>query len=509
MSRECHDSSARRAGPRGRHDAGVEVDATLVGELRRLREDMIALEREVEPRLTGRAPAAMPSLRNLLHYLALRRTDLRPLQDQLERRGLSSLGRAEAHALASVSAVLEVAERLRSNVEIEPGPDSRGAPSFDEGYARLAHNACALLGPEPEHRAVRVMVTMPSEAALDHALVRELVCAGMNLVRINCAHDDPDVWRRRIDNVRAAAREAGRPCLVEMELGGPKLRVGEGSAVADVFAGEELVLARRASGSDPRAFVCSLPEVLDDVRAGERIFFDDGKIAGVIQDVGPAGARVLVTQTKSKGGRIGPGRGINLPDSPLRLPALTRKDREDLAFAVKHADLVGMSFVQQRSDIEDIEHELAELAAPSHLGMLLKIETQRGFANLPRLLLEGVGRRPVGVMIARGDLAVECGYERLAEVQEEILWLCEAAHVPVVWATQVLERLAKKGLPTRAEITDAAMGERAECVMLNKGPHIVEALGLLDGILQRMHAHQRKKSARLRPLSVSRLVERD
>jgi len=103
-------------------------------------------------------------------------------------------------------------------------------------------------------------------------------------------------------------------------------------------------------------------------------------------------------------------------------------------------------------------------------------------------------------MIARGDLLVEIGYERLAEVQEEILWLCEAAHVPVVWATQVLEGLAQKGLPSRAEITDAAMGGRAECVMLNKGPHIVEAVRVLDSILQRMQAHQSKKSSRLRRL---------
>jgi pyruvate kinase len=110
-------------------------------------------------------------------------------------------------------------------------------------------------------------------------------------------------------------------------------------------------------------------------------------------------------------------------------------------------------------------------------------------------------RRPAaGVMIARGDLAVECGYERMAEIQEEILWVCEAAHMPVVWATQVLESLAKKGLPSRAEITDAAMGERAECVMLNKGPYLCDAVEALDDILQRMQDHQVKKSATLRRL---------
>jgi pyruvate kinase len=105
-----------------------------------------------------------------------------------------------------------------------------------------------------------------------------------------------------------------------------------------------------------------------------------------------------------------------------------------------------------------------------------------------------------GVMIARGDLAVECGFERLAEVQEEMLWACEAAHMPVVWATQVLENLAKTGRPSRAEITDAAMGVRADCVMLNKGPHILDAMRALDDILRRMQEHQSKKRPLLRAL---------
>jgi pyruvate kinase len=111
-------------------------------------------------------------------------------------------------------------------------------------------------------------------------------------------------------------------------------------------------------------------------------------------------------------------------------------------------------------------------------------------------------------MIARGDLAVECGYERLAEVQEEILWMCEAAHMPVIWATQVLENLAKGGVPSRAEITDAAMGERAECVMLNKGPYVVEAVRALDDILRRMQAHQAKKKSMLRSLKIADKFQR-
>jgi len=132
--------------------------------------------------------------------------------------------------------------------------------------------------------------------------------------------------------------------------------------------------------------------------------------------------------------------------------------------------------------------------------VVLKIETALGFENLPELLLTAMAHEAVGIMIARGDLAVECGYERLAEVQEEILWLAEAAHVPVIWATQVLETLAKRGQPSRAEITDAASGVRAECVMLNKGPHIVDAIRVLDDIQRRIQAHQDKKRPLLREL---------
>lgn len=143
---------------------------------------------------------------------------------------------------------------------------------------------------------------------------------------------------------------------------------------------------------------------------------------------------------------------------------------------------------------------------PDHrLGVIPKIETGQAFNELPRILLATMRSYPAGVMIARGDLAVECGWERLAEIQEEILWLCEAAQLPAIWATQVLEGKAKRGRPSRAEITDAAMSQRADCVMLNKGPHILAAIRMLDNILRRMQDHQHKKTARLRKLSITEL----
>ena len=178
------------------------------------------------------------------------------------------------------------------------------------------------------------------------------------------------------------------------------------------------------------------------------------------------------------------------------------KDRADLAFVAGHADAIGYSFVQRPEDVDQLLAALAPLRRGlPPLPLMLKIETRLAVRNLPGLLIAAGGRTPVSVMIARGDLAMEVGPERLSEVQEEILWLCEAAHVPAVWATQVLESLVKNGAPSRAEITDAAMGQRAECVMLNKGPFVAEGVAFLAGILRRMDRHQYKKSARLSALT--------
>ena len=249
----------------------------------------------------------------------------------------------------------------------------------------------------------------------------------------------------------------------------------------------------------PARIACSLPEVFRDVRAGQRVWFDDGKIGGVVRAVSHLEMHIEITLAAEKGARLHSDRGINFPDSALRLPALTEKDLQDLEFVARHADMVGLSFVQSPADIECLHARLKKLKA-EHLGVLLKIETRAAFEKLPDLLLAAMKGPAVGVMIARGDLAIECGYERLAEVQEEILWLCEAARLPVIWATQVLEKLAKTGIPSRAEITDAAMGVRAECVMLNKGPHILDAITALDDILRRMQDHQQKKNTLLRRL---------
>jgi pyruvate kinase len=199
---------------------------------------------------------------------------------------------------------------------------------------------------------------------------------------------------------------------------------------------------------------------------------------------------VEITQARPKGSRLRADKGINFPDSRLSIPALTKKDLTDLAFAGANADIVSYSFVSREADIELLQQEL-ESFGREDLAVVLKIETRRAFLNLPRLLLTAMRYpRPLGVMIARGDLAIECGWEELAEIQEEILRICAAAHIPCIWATQVLDEMARHGMPTRAEITDAAMGARAEVVMLNKGPNITATVRTLGAIVARFHPRQ-------------------
>jgi pyruvate kinase len=250
---------------------------------------------------------------------------------------------------------------------------------------------------------------------------------------------------------------------------------------------------------------CTLGEIIDSVNLGEPIWFDDGKMGGTVRQKHPEYVEVEITAARGGSAKLRGDKGINVPHTNVKVSGLTSKDRLNVEFAARYANMVGLSFVRESEDIAQLLGLLREHRA-DHLGVILKIETRRSFENLPRLLLTALRSPPLGVMVARGDLGVELGFERLAEVQEEILWLAEAAHVPVIWATQVLDSLARKGLPSRAEVTDAAMAGRAECVMLNKGPMVLPAVKFLDDVLTRMTGHQNKKTAVLRPLGVSQML---
>ena len=479
----------------------------LARELHELRQRIKSAESELAPLLDAVHADNLQSARNFIHYLALRRYDIRDLQQRLAQVGLSSLGRSEPHVLITIDRIIELLALARG----QPVPPSDGEPvGFREGERILADNAVRLLGPEPQNRVVRIMVTLPRQAATELEFVKDLLSAGMNCARINCARGDAAQWAAMIANIRAAERELGVECRVLADLGGPKLRVTEiigRRKPLRLLVGNRLELVRDGACEcgkkhAPPRVACNTPQVFEDAKVGQPIWFDDGKIGGVIQEKTAEGFLIEVTHAKPKGSKLRAERGVNLPETSLDIPLFSDKDRADLAAVAPLADAIELSFVQREEQVDELHSALRELGA-DHLGVVLKIEKRSAFAELPRLILAAMRGRSCGVMIARGDLAIETGFERMAELQEEILWLAEAAHVPTIWATQVLENLAKEGMLSRAEVTDAAMSARAEAVMLNKGPFITEAIRTLDDILGRMQEHQSKKRALYRALSVS------
>lgn len=579
-------------------------------ELRRLRTLAIDAESAAAQALALVHPEHRHGGANLVHYVALRGRDLRPLQDRLTAEGLSSLGRMESDVLRNLDAL----DRILAAALGETASLEEAVPSPSAARILRAHTA-ALLGGTAEDRQTRIMVTLPGSAAEDAEEVARFASAGMDVARINCAHDDPDAWAR----MAAHVRRAGADIRIAMDLAGPKVRTGpmpEGPRVVKVSPTRDALgrvlepasvwwvpegasapdpdvtavpvtdadwLAARRHGDtlqftdtrgrtryltvvevrgsavltegDRTAYIgtgtvldvdgrearvgllppvaealriwpgdvielrdtleaastrdgrhrlgCTLPEALRAVRVGDRVLFDDGTIEGHVRavraDERGRSADVEITLAAASGTKLKAEKGINLPDTDLPVSALTDEDLRALDSVVDLADIVQLSFVRSPADVRRLLEELDARGADD-LGVVVKIETVRAFRALPEILLELMQRPRVGVMIARGDLGVEAGWERLAEVQEEILWLCEAAHVPVIWATQVLDSLADSGVPTRAEVTDAAAGDRAECVMLNKGPHIEDAIVALDDILRRMHGHIDKKRPLLRRL---------
>ena len=590
----------------------------LTEQLWALRKAMQDSEQNFAGIIRGLGKHQQNSARNLAHYLAFRTIDLRAVQRKLAWLGVSSLGRAESHVMANLDKVLGILHRLTGQPWKDHSADEPGGSVT--GARLLQSHADALLGPALPARQVRIMVTLGTEAATDYKLVRGLVAAGMDVARINCAHDDAAAWKAMAKLVRRAAKAAQRDVKILMDLGGPKVRTGPmepgpcvvkvkprrdalgrvvqpsrlwlgagaevpassscdaavrvdpawlarlrvdsavnltdargkkrqltvvesgpGGVVAEceqtfyltpdvalvlqgargrkkhaahpggiaalpgrlrLHRGDSMQLMLDGMGSAAPGkgrIACTMPLVFGQVKAGERVWFDDGRIGGVVRKVSPEAMDIEIVQARDAGEQLAADKGINFPDSQLDLPALTEKDLLDLQTVAEVADLVGLSFVQEAAEIDRLLKALRGLKR-GDMGLVLKIETLRGFDNLPALMLAAMAAPSAGVMIARGDLAVECGFERMAEIQEEVLCCAEAAHMPVIWATQVLETLGKTGMPSRAEISDASMGERAECVMLNKGPYVTEAIRALDDILRRMAGHQAKKSPLLRAL---------
>ncbi|STC69044.1 pyruvate kinase [Corynebacterium pilosum] len=576
---------------------------------------------------------------NLVHYTKLRGHDVRKLQAELSSLGATRLTTTEPAVMARLYAAHNVLDAYSGNELTYP------AEAMADAFARaddiLEEHAERLFGPTNESTHSRIMVTLPAEAADDPDMVREFAEAGMELARINCAHDDAEAWRKMIDNVHAAAEAVGREIRVSMDLAGPKVRTGDiepgpavirarvtrddagqvatpahiflsahgspippapevegrpgvslqvepgwlsdleiGSVITfrdsrnskrrftvreiredglviargnknayiaantlmqhnwertrvwgvppveqkiRLYPGDTLVLTTSQEPAvvregEPTTIGCTAPEVVEALDVGHEVLFDDGAIAAEVVGKRTHDAHteavLRITRAKENGTNLRAYKGINLPDTDIPLPSLTEEDIAAFKFVAHNAEIAAVSFIRTPEDVQNaldilegfaVEAEEANDEALAerirNLGIVLKIETIPAYEQLASVLLEGMRHPNLGIMIARGDLAVELGFERMVEVPRLIASLAEAAHVPVIMATQILENLAKDGLPSRAEMTDVMYALRSECVMLNKGPHITEAIRILERASHKLGHSQRKNRQLLRRIS--------
>ncbi|MCT4629895.1 pyruvate kinase [Winogradskyella sp.] len=597
---------------------------SIITQLTSILEVMESEEKLFENTINTIHPDYQKSARNLVQYQTFRKHDLRRTQKKLRNLGITRFSNAEAHTKASILKALKLLHSLKQD---DSYTSKKAGLSIKNGKRLLNKHSKELLGFRSKGRRVRIMVTLPIQAAYDYNMVHNMVKSGMNCVRINCAHDDVFVWERIIKNVKKASKKLGKKIKIAMDLAGPKIRTGaiitgpqvrkfspkrddigniilpariilvdilkedseknclpiSKSGMANLNIGDiyhftdtrnkkrrlkiveltnnyavahcyetsyiatNMVLTASNHEAQPliigeipdveQAIIlkendvltitkaphlgapaqldedgnilksarisCQLPKVFDYIKSGESILFDDGKIEGEISTVNNDSFEVLITRAKPQGSKLKAEKGMNFPDSELGIHGLTQKDKTDLEFVAKHADIVNFSFVNSPNDVDELLTELKRLNVINKLNIILKIETRAAFYNLPAILLSAMKVKHIGVMIARGDLAIETGWNNIGKIQEEIISICAAAHIPVVWATQVLENLAKKGLPSRSEITDAANSIRAESVMLNKGPYILEVLQLLNVILSDMESLHEKNENMLPKLDRS------
>lgn len=469
-------------------------------QLSSLRQSMNRVEEEFAGLLADIPPHNRKSAINFLKYLILRKTDVRELQIMLHENGLSSLASCESHTQRQIEMTLQhLGEKF----------EKLDSCTTDFGSKKIEESSHQLFGPKPENWPASIMVTFDSAFLAEKDLIPKLLKKGMSTARINCAHDDESVWQEMVDKIRLASKITGLPCKIHVDLAGPKIRTklltkGKDKGRVEIKIGETIWLSDSAKGFKSKEIVISPNEsgVIAGLKIGDRVFIDDGLILGLVQKVDKDKALLKIERISSKKPFIKAEKGINFPDCSLQISSLTDFDKKCLPFVCANADTVGFSFVRSSRDIADLRAALKEIVADIPF-IILKIETHEAVKNLPSLLLEGMKDADFGVMIARGDLAVEIGFERLVEIQDEILWLCEAAHVPVIWATQVLENLHKSGVATRAEVTDAGHASRAECIMINKGKHTLEVLKTLRDISQRSAALRIKNRLVFRPLKIA------
>jgi pyruvate kinase len=331
-------------------------------------------------------------------------------------------------------------------------------------------------------RRARIVATI---GPASRGRIRELAMAGADVFRVNFSHGAHADHAQNIAAVRKAEAEVGRPLAVLADLQGPKIRLGEfKDGAIRLKPGQSLRLDLKSKPGDAARIGVPHPEVFAALRTGALVLLDDGKVRLRVTGHGPDFADTEV----EAGENLSDHKGLNLPGLAIPIPALTEKDRKDLAFALKEGvDWVALSFVQRASDMAELRSLVQNRAS-----VLAKIEKPSALEALDEIL-----DLSQAIMVARGDLGVELAPEEVPVVQKQLVRAARLRGIPVIVATQMLESMTSSPTPTRAEASDVAgaVYEGADALMLSAesavGGYPVEAVAMMDRIIARVERDPR------------------
>lgn len=459
---------------------------------------------------------------NLVRYITLRNLDLRIVHDHLSELGISSLRSCEGYVMQNVISALKLVKLLKGEhwkqkINVE-------TIGYKASKKLLARNTKRLLNLKKNGRLTKIIVTLPLEAAQKPDVIRDLLSSGMEIARIDIRIGDHKVWAQMITSIKSISKEMNKKCRIYMDIFGEQHRVGKFNIKSGkgknkksikIKKGEHLIISnntensilnkRGANGTQITTPKISIepPRLMKEISIGDTVLFDDGRIKCRVLKKDATELEMIVTSDSSNGLKLREYCNIHLPDTNIERLPISKKDFANLPFMMEHTDIIGYSSFEKVSDISNL-HKAVTAFNRQDIGIIYKVKNHKSFDNLPMLLLEAMKHSTIGIQIERNSLAIDIGAERIAEVQDQIMWICEAAHIPVIWSSQVLEKMIKTGKAPKAEITDAAKSARAEAVMLNNGPHTKEAVALLSDILNKMEQHTSKKKNVLRALKVSK-----
>lgn len=310
------------------------------------------------------------------------------------------------------------------------------------------------------HRTKVVATIGPASSS--RPVLQQMVEAGMSVARLNFSHGSYDDHARMISLLRQVSTEYDTPITLLQDLQGPKIRVGHlPQEEIELAEGDEVVLVPMTDGDTvPGTVGIDYPYLAEEAEPGMQVLLDDGLLELQIVQVDQPKVICQVVQ----GGPLKSRKGVNLPDLNLRLPSLTEKDEQDLAFGIEQGvDIVSLSFVRQAEDILALKQRL-QAAGASDMPVLAKIEKPQAIANL-NAILEVCD----AVMVARGDLGVEMKTEKVPLLQKRIIRECNLRSIPVITATQMLDSMIRNPRPTRAEASDVANAiiDGTDAVMLS------------------------------------------